>query len=934
MRNLPYLFLLSWFAFLARTGPALADNALCLDCHANAGMVGKRGGKSISVVVDPNQLRESVHRSTSCAACHPTLANDNLAHAQGGMDPPAVDCGACHKEEQAQHNQSYHGVAASKGDIYAPTCKECHGTHHILPPTDPDSPTYPMNVPATCGRCHHEGSDVERSHTDIPQESILENYSESIHGEGLFQQGLLVTAVCTSCHTAHLALPHTDERSSTSRNRVAATCATCHVRIEQVHEKIIEGRLWEAAPHQIPTCTECHSPHKIRASVNEEGLGNDVCQACHGDVKLVGRANGKDGVSLFVNESGIIQGAHGRTPCVQCHTQAQASLERPCETINRTVQCETCHAEETRSWTNGTHGKLALQGDPDAPTCLTCHDKHATGKMTWTTSSTFPGNEPTLCGQCHGPGGKAAVRIEKDGESNAVESFRTSVHGRGLLEAGLVVTASCSDCHGAHQVLPPSDPTSSVSHQNVASTCGTCHQGIADTFVKSVHGSGTPPEGKTLPTCEECHTSHSIQRSEETTFQLSMMEQCGRCHSEQADTFFTSYHGKVTQLGRKGAATCYDCHGSHGVLPTSDPASTLSPENAVKTCAQCHPKAGPGFTQYITHATHDEPDRYPFLFLAFWAMTALLSGTLVFFSIHTGAWLFRILRSRDEWRHLKAAHGSPEERLVERFPAKARLMHLTLVLSFFTLAITGMALKFSYAPWAQWVSHALGGPQIMGLLHRVGATVMSVLFFYHVVDLFRARRASGATWLGFIFGKTSLFFNLQDLRDILAAFKWFLGRGPRPGFGRFTYWEKFDYFAVFWGMTVIGSSGLMLWFPEQATRVLPGWLLNVATIVHSDEALLATAFIFTIHFFNTHFRPDKFPMDTVMFTGRISVEELKYDKPAEYQDLVASGKLESRIVAPLPASTVRWFRVFGFTALAVGVAVVVTIAVTMVMHLF
>jgi cytochrome b subunit of formate dehydrogenase len=107
-------------------------------------------------------------------------------------------------------------------------------------------------------------------------------------------------------------------------------------------------------------------------------------------------------------------------------------------------------------------------------------------------------------------------------------------------------------------------------------------------------------------------------------------------------------------------------------------------------------------------------------------------------------------------------------------------------------------------------------------------------------------------WKQFLFGKTSLMFNAQDLKDFQDTMKWFFGRGDRPSYGRWTYWEKFDYLAVFWGVPVIGLSGLMLWLPEFFTQFFPGWLINVATIVHSDEALLAAGFIFTIHFFNTH----------------------------------------------------------------------------------
>ena len=118
-------------------------------------------------------------------------------------------------------------------------------------------------------------------------------------------------------------------------------------------------------------------------------------------------------------------------------------------------------------------------------------------------------------------------------------------------------------------------------------------------------------------------------------------------------------------------------------------------------------------------------------------------------------------------------------------------------------------------------------------------------------------------------------FNKSDITDFIATVKWFLGFGPRPEYGRWTYWEKFDYMAVFWGVAVIGFSGLILWFPEYFTKVLPGWIINVAQIIHSDEALLAVVFIFTIHFFNTHLRPEAFPMDTVIFTGHVEAEELR-----------------------------------------------------------
>ena len=113
------------------------------------------------------------------------------------------------------------------------------------------------------------------------------------------------------------------------------------------------------------------------------------------------------------------------------------------------------------------------------------------------------------------------------------------------------------------------------------------------------------------------------------------------------------------------------------------------------------------------------------------------------------------------------------------------------------------------------------------------------------------------------------------------------------------------------------------------TYVLPGWSVNVATIIHSDEALLAVAFIFTVHFFNTHFRPDKFPMDPVIFTGRVPLEELKFDKPREYEEMLARGELGEQLVEPYPEQVERGFRIFGFSALAIGLTLIGLIVYSM-----
>ena len=276
-------------------------------------------------------------------------------------------------------------------------------------------------------------------------------------------------------------------------------------------------------------------------------------------------------------------------------------------------------------------------------------------------------------------------------------------------------------------------------------------------------------------------------------------------------------------------------------------------------------------------------------------------------------------------------HTIKKEKLqFQRFTRLNRVLHILMIVSFIGLALTGMTLKFSYTGWAVFLSHLFGGFQSAGYIHRFFAVIMVSVFITHLIDLFKMKRREKTTWRKLIFSSESMMFNKNDLKDLKGTLKWFLGMGERPQYGRWTYWEKFDYFAVFWGIFVIGFTGLTLWFPEMMTSVLPGWFINVATIIHSDEALLATGFIFTVHFFNTHLRPEKFPMDIVIFSGRTSLAEYKIDRPAEYKELLESGDLEKFLVEPYQPIVIQAIKVFGWIALSLGFSIIVWIIYAMI----
>jgi cytochrome b subunit of formate dehydrogenase len=266
----------------------------------------------------------------------------------------------------------------------------------------------------------------------------------------------------------------------------------------------------------------------------------------------------------------------------------------------------------------------------------------------------------------------------------------------------------------------------------------------------------------------------------------------------------------------------------------------------------------------------------------------------------------------------------------QRFTRLNRVLHILMIVSFISLALTGMTLKFSYTGWAAILSHLFGGFESAGYIHRFFAVVMVSIFIIHIIGLTKLKKKEYKTWKALLFNHDSMLFNKKDLKDFIGSIKWFLGKGERPQYGRWTYWEKFDYFAVFWGIFVIGSTGITLWFPEILTSVFPGWVINVATIIHSDEALLATGFIFTVHFFNTHLRPEKFPMDIVIFSGRMPLEEFRLDRPAEYKELVEKGELENYLVEPYPEIVLKAIRIFGWIALSLGLSIIVWIIYAMI----
>jgi len=250
--------------------------------------------------------------------------------------------------------------------------------------------------------------------------------------------------------------------------------------------------------------------------------------------------------------------------------------------------------------------------------------------------------------------------------------------------------------------------------------------------------------------------------------------------------------------------------------------------------------------------------------------------------------------------------NNTSNRYYTRFSLGQRYLHGVIMGTFVGLACTGMVLRFSHTTWAPAFAHAVGGFAAILFFHKFCAVLLTVAFLTHVgyVVVYRGiiKRDKSVFW-----GPNSMIPQLKDLKDLFGQFRWFLWLGPRPKFDRFAYWEKFDYWGVFWGMAVIGFSGYSMWFAPFFARFFPGSWLNIALLIHGEEALLAAWFIFAVHFFNTHLRPGSFPMDLVIFTGRQTEKELKEKHPEEYQRLLEKGQLQAAQTNAPP----EWLTILG-----------------------
>lgn len=603
---------------------------------------------------------------------------------------------------------------------------------------------------------------------------------------------------------------------------------------------------------------------------------------------------------------------HADLGCLGCHLEFDEALH-PEEMAAGDALCGNCH-DAGDALADSVHAELG---------CGDCHGPvHEIPALAEAASPVSPLRQVASCGECH------------DDDRHLIDGYLTSVHGRALFKSGLVSAPSCTTCHGAHDVLPHADPRSAVSYHHAPETCGACHRFILDDWRElSAHGLGWQRGNVATPTCVTCHGSHegrdggrAIHRPTERAVRLGLPEGCGACHAGPYASYRDSFHGKFTDLGFVPSAICSDCHTPHKNLPAGDPRSSVHRDSLAATCGQCHGEVSAEFLSFDPHSDPSDRERNRAVYYVWLFMTSLLIAVFTFFGLHDLLWLQRLIVGwrRGEWKRLRRKiEPGQDEPWVRRFPRIHVWTHAVIVVTFLVLAATGLPLKFHYTEWAQTLTAMPGTVALLRLLHRAAA---ALTFGYALVHLgFVVYRGVVRGDAGIFWGWRSLVPNGRDFADLWHNLRYFLYREGQLRLDRWTYWEKFDYFAVFWGVPIIGGSGLVLWFPNFFTGFLPGWALNAAYVIHSDEALLATGFIFVFHFFHTHLRPEIFPFDPVIFTGSMPLSRFREERPLEYDRLQASGGLDRRLVKAPPRARLRVLFARAIVAVTVGVLLAIAI---------
>lgn len=613
------------------------------------------------------------------------------------------------------------------------------------------------------------------------------------------------------------------------------------------------ARLAGAAEPTIEDCLGCHDePMQAEAGRTMAGIGAKPYQAS----------------------------VHGDLSCTTCHGDAGDLPHAPLGPVGL-EPCAICHEDAVAAYRGSVHGAARGTGVTEAASCQDCHgDVHAVRPMREVESATHWSHVTTQCARCHAD--RALVEKFRIPVVRPVEAYLESAHGRAVAAGRRA--AVCSDCHEAHAIRRSDDPGSSISRGRVPATCGRCHAEILAAYRDSVHGDALARGIDEAPVCTDCHGEHRILAPSEPSspvFAANIAgETCSRCHADarlnekyglpgrNVAAFEDSFHGLALRGGRLTVANCSSCHGVHDIRPSSDPRSHVHPANLAATCGNCHPGAGESLRLGPVHAAIASETGAPawIRFVYLWVIGLTIGGM----ALHNLADLVRKARTP-----LPTPPPLPEG--PERMPRSLRWQHGLVMVSFPLLVYTGFALTYPEHWWARPFVAWEGRLALRGLLHRLAAVVLMGALVWHAVHV-ATSRSLRACLRGALPAR-------KDVRDLAAMMAWWAGRRAHPPHvGTWHYAEKAEYWAFLWGSVLMSLTGLLLWFENATLRWLPGWVPDVATVLHFYEAVLASLAILVWHLYWVVFDPAVYPMDWTWWTGRAPAQRALERRPDDRHD--------------------------------------------------
>jgi cytochrome b subunit of formate dehydrogenase/5-methylcytosine-specific restriction endonuclease McrA len=624
-------------------------------------------------------------------------------------------------------------------------------------------------------------------------------------------------------------------------------------------------------------CLDCHGDSGILTWSPEDRASTVVA----GGVERLPRAVGPfPGISLHVDYAAYKASVHADLSCTDCHADI---AELPHRERVEPVDCSACHAEIAAVYERSLHvvSRRHTVG-LDSPHCSDCHGAHAIPRSNVSTSPVYFRNLAATCTRCHGSEeltARAGIAMPR-----AAAMYERSIHNRAIVDKGLNKSATCVDCHGSHDLKDRFDPSSPIFRTNIPETCGKCHYGILTIFRDSVHGVAFYRGVPDAPGCTDCHGEHEIRQADDPRSPVSFMavseKTCPSCHAAErladrygvetakVEGYRDSFHGLSQRLGDRTVANCASCHGVHEIFRSSDPRSTVHPKNLPVTCGHCHPKATENFARGNIHVGAGGIGgtvKYWVEVAYIWLIVVVIGGMV----LHNGADYVRKLqalyRQRREWSHPG----------YERLNRSERIQHALTFSTFFILVITGFALKFK---WAIPFLSDEANVSLRGNGHRAAALVMVGTSVYHAYYAIFTER--GRDQLARMMPRW------QDARDLVSMLKFYAGMSEhRPKFGRYSYVEKAEYLALVWGTIVMIVTGFMLWFFQETLKWIPMWGLDVVTLIHYYEAILATLAIFVWHLYYVIVNPDFAPMSFTWIDGKLSRHHMEHEHPLELEEI-------------------------------------------------